>query len=150
MFFLISLSLTLEVRLRDDEVMTRPAARYPLDYPLTLLRPEADGSDIAEVIPASSFNLSRSGIGVRLQKACDFKIDEEIKVSLHYGESPDEREGILIEAKVIWQNDDFCGLKITRIQERSRHLYDQLLAGFETLIDESKDTFEPDSNSEAA
>ncbi len=111
----------------------KPASRYPLDYPVTLLRPSSQKLDIAEVVPAISFNLSKSGIGVRLKKKCSFKIDEEIKVSLHYQGENDQTDGIIIEAKVIWQNDDFCGLKITRIQQRSRLLYDSLLAGFETL-----------------
>ncbi len=108
----------------------RPAPRYPLDYPVTLLR----GTEgIAEVIPAMSFNLSKNGIGLRLQKPCDFKIDEEIRVSLQQSEPDDPAESLILEAKVIWQNEDFCGLKITKISERSRKRYQDLLEGFEAL-----------------
>ena len=114
--------------------------RFPLDYPVTLTREKQTKSGKKakdEALIGKSFNLSRSGLGVRIPTKVKLKRDDQWMLSISYGDhqSNTSHEAIQMRVKVVWVDGENCGLAIVDMADAHRERYERLIAGFETLLE---------------
>lgn len=86
-----------------------------------------------------SFNLSRGGLGIRIPDpahAKKLKRDSEWLLTVSYGDhlSNTSHTPIEMRVRVVWIDGQNCGLAIVEMSAEARGRYEQLIMGFETLI----------------
>lgn len=112
-----------------------PAPRYPLDYPVILLKPSEHAGTKPLRIHAQSLNLSQTGLGLEIPWTAPLLPGEVVGLHLVIGELSHRRGSIPIAGRVVWRKDDRCGIEILRIREDTSSLYTGVLSGYEIVSD---------------
>jgi hypothetical protein len=107
------------------------APRFRTDYPVILETRQGRVSGV-------TFNMSQSGVGLRIPDSCEIHVGTDVKLRLHFmrpgfGDDPPTISTCDLQARIIWRRKARCGLKITSSAEEARVFYESLLDGFRVL-----------------